>query len=81
MLKPAPEPYRLVLDSQHADAADAMLIAAHDWDITGAAIAGLRTAFISRDGHVPLPAGPAPSMSAVSLKAIASRLITEQPSP
>jgi hypothetical protein len=30
MPKPAPEPYRHVLNSQHIDAADAVLIAAHD---------------------------------------------------
>lgn len=78
MLKPAPEPYQHVLNSQHAIAADAVLIAAHDWDITGAAAVGLRTAFITRDGRVPLPASASPAMSATSLQAIATELIDRQ---
>ncbi|HYZ57499.1 MAG TPA: haloacid dehalogenase type II [Streptosporangiaceae bacterium] len=78
MLKPAPEPYHHALNSQHAIPADAVLIAAHDWDIAGAAAAGLRTAFITRDGRVPLPASTSPVMSATSLQAIATELINQQ---
>jgi 2-haloacid dehalogenase len=80
MLKPAPEPYHHVLDSQHAIAADAILVATHDWDIAGAAAAGLGTAFITRDGRVPLPASASPAMSATSLQAIVTELINRQPS-
>jgi 2-haloacid dehalogenase len=75
MLKPAPEPYRHVLESQGVSPADAVLIAAHDWDIAGAAAAGMRTAFITRDGRVPLPAGAAPDLSGTSLHAIATQLV------
>jgi 2-haloacid dehalogenase len=78
MLKPAPEAYRHVLDSQHADPAETVLIAAHDWDIAGAAAAGLRTAFISRDGRGPLPVGTAPDLSATSLAAVAAQLMSQQ---
>lgn len=78
MLKPAPEPYQHVLNSEHVSAADAVLIAAHDWDIAGAAAAGLRTAFISRDGRVPPAASASPDMSATSLRAIATELISQQ---
>lgn len=78
MLKPAPEPYRHVLDSQHATPADAVLVAAHDWDIAGAAAAGLRTAFITRDGRSPLPAYPPPAISATSLQAVAAELINQE---
>lgn len=74
MLKPAPEPYRHVLDSQHASPAGA-LIAAHDWNIAGAAAAGLRTAFITREGQGPLPASASPAISATSLHAVAAELI------
>jgi 2-haloacid dehalogenase len=80
MLKPAPEPYRHVLNSQHidaADAADAVLIAAHDWDVAGAAAAGLRTALITRDGRVPPRASPSPPISATSLHVIATELINQ----
>lgn len=78
MLKPAPEPYQHVLNSRHAAPADTVLIAAHDWDITGAAAVGLRTAFITRDGRVPLPAATSPVMSATSLRAIATELVNQQ---
>lgn len=76
-LKPAPEPYRLVLGDQHTDPADAVLIAAHDWDIAGAAAAGLHTAFVSRDGRIPLSASATPSVSATSLNALATQLIKQ----
>jgi 2-haloacid dehalogenase len=76
MLKPAPEPYHHVLNSQRTESADAVLIAAHDWDIAGAAAAGLRTAFITRGGQVPLPASAPPDTSATSLDAIAAQLMS-----
>lgn len=78
MLKPAPEPYRHVLHCRHAGPASTVLVAAHDWDIAGAAAAGLRTAFISRDGRSPLPASAPPATSATSLHAIAAELINQQ---
>ena len=78
MLKPAPEPYRHVLDGQDATPAGTVLIAAHDWDIAGAAAAGLRTAFITRDGRSPLPAYPPPAISATSLQAVAAELINQE---
>jgi 2-haloacid dehalogenase len=62
-LKPAPEPYRLVLENEGVAPSDAVLVAAHDWDVAGAHRAGLRTAFVSRDGGIPLPAGDAPTVS------------------
>jgi 2-haloacid dehalogenase len=76
-LKPAAAPYLHVLAEQSVAAGDAVLIAAHDWDIAGAAAAGLRTAFITRDGRVPLPAAIQPTVSATSLDAIATELIEE----
>jgi 2-haloacid dehalogenase len=74
-LKPAPEPYRLVLAEQHRDPAGTVLIAAHDWDVAGAAAAGLRTAFVAREGRVPLPAGPAATVTGAGLDAVATELI------
>lgn len=74
-LKPAPEPYRHVLRSEQVEPADAVLIAAHDWDIAGAAAAGLVTAFVSRDGRIPLPAHVEPTMSGNGLIEIADQLI------
>ncbi|GLY87844.1 haloacid dehalogenase type II [Actinoallomurus iriomotensis] len=76
-LKPAPEPYRLVLEDQGVAPSDAVLIAAHGWDITGAHHAGLRTAFVSRDGGTPLPADAAPTISGPDLGTVATHLIAQ----
>jgi 2-haloacid dehalogenase len=48
--KPAAVAYRHALTICNVDAADAMLVASHPWDIDGAARAGLRTAWLNRTG-------------------------------
>ena len=48
--KPDPAPYREACRLLDVPAAAAMLVAAHDWDVAGAARVGMRTAFISRPG-------------------------------
>lgn len=58
-LKPAPEPYRRVLERERADSA--VLVAAHDWDVAGAASAGLATVFVAREGRRPFGAATAPT--------------------
>ena len=73
-LKPAPEPYRHVLKATATSPGDAVMIAAHDWDVAGAAAAGMRTIFISRHGETPLPACQAPTLTADSLRAVAEAL-------
>jgi 2-haloacid dehalogenase len=74
-LKPAPEPYRHVLDAQRVAPSDAVLIAAHGWDIAGAAAAGLATAFVSRDGRLPLSAADTPTLVATTLDDISAQLV------
>ena len=54
---------------------DAVLIAAHDWDVAGAAAAGLSTAFVAREGRVPLSSADAPAFVGADLDEIASRLV------
>ncbi|HXR73890.1 haloacid dehalogenase type II [Actinocrinis sp.] len=75
-LKPAPAAYRLVIDALGIEPADAVMVAAHDWDIAGAQAAGLRTAFLARPGHRPLPATPAPTWTAPDLGALATAVRT-----
>lgn len=58
-LKPAPEPYRMVLAREAAE--HAVLVAAHDWDVTGAAVAGLDTAFVAREARRPFGAATTPT--------------------
>jgi 2-haloacid dehalogenase len=73
-LKPAPEPYRQVLDAYSLEPGDAVMIAAHDWDIAGAQAAGLRTALLTRPGVRPLPGSPAPTYTASTLPELAELL-------
>jgi 2-haloacid dehalogenase len=78
-LKPAPEPYRFVVESRQVAPADAVLIAAHDWDVAGAAAAGLSAAFVAREGRVPLPAADAPTVAGTDLDEVAELLVTGAP--
>jgi len=50
--KPDPAPYRLALESAGVAPADALMVAAHDWDIIGARAIGMPGAFIARPGVV-----------------------------
>ena len=46
--KPAPEPYHHACEILGLDPNDVWMVAAHSWDIGGAAATGMRTAFVSR---------------------------------
>lgn len=48
--KPAPAAYQHALDRCGVPADDAVLAAAHPWDVDGAARAGLATAWVDREG-------------------------------
>jgi len=71
-LKPAAEPYRLVL--QREASAAAVLVAAHDWDIAGAAAAGLDTAFVARDRRRPFVAAATPTYVVNNISGLVSLL-------
>jgi 2-haloacid dehalogenase len=62
-LKPSPKAYALV---EHGGEPPVM-VAAHDWDIAGAQAAGMRTAFVTRDGRLPLPAHVSPDWTVTDL--------------
>lgn len=72
--KPASAPYRMALDRLGASADDVHLVAAHHWDIEGAAAAGLRTVFIERLGQTLAPGGRRPSIIAANLIVAAHQL-------
>ncbi|HEY3692891.1 MAG TPA: haloacid dehalogenase type II [Pseudonocardiaceae bacterium] len=74
-LKPAAAPYRQVIDTCQVDPAEAIMIAAHGWDIAGAHAAGLTTAFLARPGQHQLPGAPAATLSAGDLGALADLII------
>jgi 2-haloacid dehalogenase len=74
-LKPAPVPYRMVLDRERVAHA-AVLVAAHDWDVAGAAAAGLETAFLAREGRVPFGIAATPTYLARDLGDLVAALAT-----
>lgn len=55
---------------------EAMLIAAHGWDIAGALWAGWRGAFISRPGAQLYPLAPKPEINESNLELVANQLIS-----
>nr|WP_199734876.1 HAD family hydrolase [Cellulomonas sp. PhB143] len=72
--KPAPEAYAYGVEACGVDAAQAMLVAVHPWDIDGAARAGLATAWIDRSGgHYPGCFTP-PDLRVASVTDLAERL-------
>ena len=48
--KPHPAPYQMVLEELGVAAKDALMVAAHAWDLVGAKNVGLQTAFVARPG-------------------------------
>jgi 2-haloacid dehalogenase len=73
--KPAQETYlwaatKLAVQPQHM-----LMIAAHGWDIAGAAHAGLATAFISREGQSIYSLATPPTFIASDILAVANQLV------
>lgn len=71
--KPAAAAYAYALEQCGVDAADAMLVAVHPWDIDGAARAGLATAWINRSGEPYPEYFRVPELAARSLIALADQ--------
>lgn len=72
--KPGPAAYRYALDGCGAAAADVLMVAVHPWDVHGAAAAGMRTAWIDRDG-APYPRSlTPPTLRATGLVDLAGQL-------
>ncbi|PZU47159.1 MAG: haloacid dehalogenase type II [Arsenicicoccus sp.] len=72
--KPASEAYAYALEVCGVSAEEAMLVAVHPWDLHGAASAGMRTAWIDRDGGA-YPAHMArPDLSARGIEHLAELL-------
>ncbi len=63
ILKPAAGAYVHVLQARGVGASDAVMVAAHDWDIAGAAAVGMQTVLVTRPGVSPLPAVAPPTVS------------------
>ncbi len=69
--KPAREAYRHAVETSGVDAADAMLVAVHPWDLDGAKRAGLQAGWIDRTGATYPEVFTAPDVQAATLGGLA----------
>ncbi len=72
--KPHAAVYRWAAGRAGADVSECLLVAAHGWDVAGAAWAGMRTAFVARPGQQVFPLGPEPDYRVSSLTDLAGEL-------
>jgi len=76
--KPHPAPYRMAVRRIGLPAAEISMVAAHGWDVLGAAAAGLQTIWVSRlECRWPFPGRP-PGSAALDLAGVPD-LLTAQP--
>ncbi len=73
--KPHADTYSWAARKMGVKSNEAMLIAAHGWDVAGALWAGWRAAFVSRPGQQQYPLAPTPEIAAPNLKIISEKLI------
>lgn len=74
VFKPHLKTYQWALNDLGVDASDALMVAAHGWDIAGANKAGLKTAFIRRPGKVLFPLAEKPNYSVSDVNDLARTL-------
>ena len=73
--KPAAEVYQMVARQLGMAEDQFRLVAAHDWDVTGALHAGLKAGFVARPGKVLNPLGEQPDIVGRDLREIAPCII------
>ncbi|MGB0567776.1 MAG: haloacid dehalogenase type II, partial [Alteromonas macleodii] len=74
LYKPDTRTYEWAIEKMGITAEDAMLVAAHGWDIAGAKQAGWQAAFIARPGKVLYPLAIAPDTVVSGLDELVSQL-------
>ncbi len=75
LFKPAPQVYIHAAAELGVDIGDMWMVAAHDWDITGAIRAGAKGAFIDRGRSRPSLLGEKPNISGSDLGDVVSQLL------
>ena len=73
--KPHPDAYDVAVDALGATPDQLRLVAAHDWDVTGAMRAGLKAAFVARGKATLSPAGERPDIVGKDLADVAQQII------
>ena len=74
-LKPGRATYQYAARELGVECADIRLVAAHPWDIAGAAAAGCATGFIARPGKFLDPSGTPPTIEARDLNDMAEQIL------
>ena len=72
--KPDAEVYKMTATELGVSTDQIRLIAAHDWDVAGALLAGCSAAFIARPGHTLNPAMPEPDIVGKDLIEVADKI-------
>lgn len=73
--KPAPATYLYAAGRLRVPIDDMRLVAAHSWDVTGAARAGAKTAYVSRGTSAPGPLSEVPDIVGDDLISVAESII------
>ena len=73
--KPAPEVYHLTARRLNVEPGQVRMVAAHDWDVTGALRAGCAAVFVARPGQVMNPFGPQPDVKGEDLGEVAEQIL------
>lgn len=74
VFKPHLSTYQWAVKDLGVKADEALMVAAHGWDITGADKAGLQTAFVRRPGKVLFPLAEKPDYSVLDINELAKTL-------
>ena len=74
-LKPAPEPYQMAAERLGVAVGRVRLVAAHAWDVAGAARAGCATAFVAQPGKVLDPLVERPEIVGRDLTEVADAIL------
>jgi len=75
LYKPHAHVYRWAARRMGADVSECLLVAAHGWDVAGAAWAGMHAAFVRRPGQQPFPLGPKLELTIATLTELTDKLV------
>jgi 2-haloacid dehalogenase len=73
--KPAPQVYHLAARRLGVEPGQVRLVAAQDWDVTGALRAGSAAAFVARPGQIMNPYSPQPDLRGADLCEVADQIL------